>query len=167
MNSPALTWEAICADRSLSDLPYKIETNGYNQIIMSPASSWHGEIQAEICRVLGNRLPGGRVINEAPIQTSDGIRVPDVAWISMERRKPHRHAVTLPVAPEICIEVLSPSNTREEMQEKMQLFFGASAHEVWLCDEDGRMKFFTAVSAPQSVPQSLLCPDFPLQIDTD
>ena len=34
----AQTWDDILADRSLRDLPYKIETNRYHQIIMSPAS---------------------------------------------------------------------------------------------------------------------------------
>lgn len=29
-------WETILADRSLQDLPYKIETNRYGKIIMSP-----------------------------------------------------------------------------------------------------------------------------------
>ena len=167
MNSPALTWEAICADRTLRDLPYKIETNRYNQIIMSPASYWHSDYQAEICRQLSLLLPGGRVAVECAVQTQDGTRVPDVAWVSRELRAKHRRAVSLPVAPEICVEVLSFSNSREEMLEKMGLFFAAGAKEVWLCDSDGRMEFFTAASAPQPVPQSLLCPDFPLQIDTD
>ena len=30
------TWETLLADRSLQDLPYKIETNRYDKIIMSP-----------------------------------------------------------------------------------------------------------------------------------
>ena len=33
----ALTWNQICEDRSLANLPYKIETNRYGQIVMSPA----------------------------------------------------------------------------------------------------------------------------------
>lgn len=42
MNTDAMMWEALCADRTLRDLPYKIETNRYHKIIMSPASSWRG-----------------------------------------------------------------------------------------------------------------------------
>ena len=44
----ALTWEDIIADRSLRDLPYKIETNRYNKIMMSPASPWRGNYEHEI-----------------------------------------------------------------------------------------------------------------------
>ncbi len=167
MNSIAETWEALCADRSLRDLPYKIETNRYNKIIISPASNWHGELQAEIGGLLRDLLPGGKVITECPIETVDGVRVPDVAWISLERRGPHGRAVTLPVAPEICVEILSPSNTRAEMLEKMNLYYKAGAQETWLCDEAGRMEFFTAASAPAPVPASLLCPAFPKQIQID
>jgi Uma2 family endonuclease len=167
MNSIAETWEALCADRSLRDLPYKIETNRHNKIIMSPASSWHGELQAAICSLLNGLMRGGMVINECPIETTDGVRVPDVAWLSAERRKPYARAVTLPVAPEICVEILSPSNSREEMLEKMNLYYQAGAHETWLCDEDGRMEFFTAAGAPVPVAASVLCPNFPTLIKID
>jgi Uma2 family endonuclease len=161
MNSIADTWEALCADRSLRDLPYKIETNRYNKIIMSPASSWHGGLQAAICSLLNRLIPEGMVINECPIETTDGVRVPDVAWLSAERRKSYTRSITLPVAPEICVEILSPSNTRGEMLEKMRLYYEAGAKETWLCDEEGKMEFFTAVSAPIPVGGSLLCPAFP------
>jgi Uma2 family endonuclease len=167
MNSLAETWEALCADRSLRDLPYKIETNRYNKIIMSPASSWHGGLQAAVCNLLNRMMPDGMVINECPIETTDGVRVPDVAWLSAQRRRSYTRAVTLPVAPEICVEILSPSNTRAEMLEKMNLYYTAGAQETWLCDEEGRMEFFTAASAPATVPASLLCPAFPKLIQID
>ncbi len=44
---------------------------------------------------------------------------------------------------------------------------GGRCQEVWLCDEDGRMEFFTALSAPAPVAKSVLCPEFPPQIDVD
>ena len=59
MNAVAF-WEQLCADPSLRDLPYKIETNRLNKIIMSPASNWHGGLQAEISRLPGNLVPKGR-----------------------------------------------------------------------------------------------------------
>jgi Uma2 family endonuclease len=163
----APTWEEIIADRSLRDLPYKIETNRYNKIVMSPASAWHGNYAHEIGMRLSQLLTDGKIINEAPVQTAEGVRVADVAWMSRERWSPHRRAVALPVAPEICVEILSPSNSREEMLEKMTLFYARGAQEVWLCDEAGRMEFFTALGAPQPVPASVLCPEFPRQIDVD
>ena len=163
----ALTWEEIIADRSLRNLPYKIETNRYNKIIMSPASFWHSDYQTEIATLLLKLLPGGKAPVECAIQTTEGVRVADVVWISLERRAPHRRAVVLPIAPEICVEILSPSNCREEMLEKMMLYYAGGAQEVWLCDEHGHMEFFTAGSAPQPIPVSVLCPVFPQCIVAD
>ena len=161
------TWETILADRSLQDLPYKIETNRYDKIIMSPASNWHSDYQAEIAWQLRNLMPGGRVSVEFAVETSDGVRVPDVTWISKARRDPFGKTIVLPIAPEICIEILSPSNHREEMLEKMCLYYAKGAKEVWLCDENGQMEFFTAERAPEPIPSSCLCPNFPRQIELD
>lgn len=163
----AQTWDDILADRSLRDLPYKIETNRNHQIIMSPASYWHSDYQLEIAALLRQMLPGGRASTECAIQTAEGVRVADAAWISKVRREPHRRATVLPIAPDICVEILSPSNRRQDMLHKMTLYYAKGAQEVWLCDADGKLEFFTALSAPDPVPVSVLCPDFPQQIDVD
>lgn len=162
-----LTWEDIIADRSLRDLPYKIETNRHHQIVMSPASTWHGNYEHEIGVLLRDLMDSGKVINEAPVRTTEGVRVADVAWISRERWLPHKRSAALPVAPEICVEILSPSNNRPEMLDKMTLYYAKGAQEVWLCDAEGRMEFFTALSAPEPVAASALCPAFPRNIDVD
>lgn len=162
-----LTWEEILADRSLRDLPYKIETTRYNKILLSPSSYWRSCCQTEIAMQLLRLLPGGRAPVECAVRTEEGVRVADVAWISKTREAPHKRAAALPISPEICIEILSPSNSREEMLEKMSLYYAKGAQEVWLCDDQGRMEFFTADSAPQPVASSVLCPDFPEQINVD
>ena len=52
------------------------------------------------------------------------------------------------------------------MIDKMKLYFAAGASEVWLCGEEGEMEFFTS-AIPQSVPSSVLCPEFPAKLDLD
>ena len=165
MNTPTLTWDEVCAIPWLKDIPAKIETNKHNKILMSPASAWHGGYEWQIGKFLHGLL-GERIIMECPVQTTDGTRVADVAWISKERFQPHRRASSLPIAPEICVEVLSPSNTRAEMLEKMNLYYEAGAQEVWLCGEWGEMEFFVK-DQTDSVPRSIMCPDFPLCIDDE
>ena len=160
------TWAEICADPVLKDLPYKIETNRFGKIMMSPASFWRGSLLAEIGDLLRKLMKCGRAVAECAIETTDGIRAADVAWISRERYEPHRKAINLPIAPEICVEIISNSNTREEMLGKMQLYFAAGAKEVWLCDEDGKMEFF-ASDAAGAVPASMLCPAFPAIVELD
>jgi Uma2 family endonuclease len=160
------TWAEICDDPVLRDLPYKIETNRFGKIMMSPASFWHGGFEIEIGHLLKKLMTGGRAVAECAIETSDGIRVADVAWISRERYEPYRKAVNLPIAPEICVEIISGSNTREEMLGKMQLYFAAGAKEVWLCDEDGSIEFFASDSTGP-VKASRLCPEFPVKVEMD
>lgn len=161
-----ISWKDICENPALKDLPYKIETNRFDQIIMSPAFSWHGGYQAEIGHRLRQLLPAGRVIMECALETTDGTKVPDVVWISRERHAPQRRAYSFQMAPEICIEVLSSSNSHEEMRSKMQLYFAAGAEEVWWCDENGDMEFHLR-GLPCAAPASGLCPAFPKHIDWD
>lgn len=158
------TWADICEDKSLQDLPYKIETNRFDQIVMSPASAWHSDFQGEIGFTLKRLMPEGRILSEAAIQTTDGIKVADVAWISRERFSPHRREASLPIAPEICVEVVSPGNHRFEMADKVRLYFASGAEEVWMCDREGHMEFFLH-DGTDPVAQSRLCPDFPSRIE--
>ena len=53
------------------------------------------------------------------------------------------------------------------MLEKMTLYYAKGAEEVWRGDDAGRMEFFPAVSASQSVATSVLCPAFPTRINVD
>ena len=161
-----LSWAQVCAMPWLKDLPCKVELNRFGKILMSPAANWHGRLQHSLGKQLDHYLPGGVVIVECAIDTSDGVRVADVAWISRPRWLPHRKSLSLPLAPEICVEILSPSNTHEEMLGKMQLYFAAGAAEVWLCNDEGGIEFFIKEQT-EPVITSILCPCFPCRVETD
>jgi hypothetical protein len=75
-----------------------------------------------------------------PAETDIGVRVPDVLWASPDFMSRHGTVSPLPGAPELCIEVLSPSNTEPEMQQKTAAYLAAGAVEVWLVKEDGTME---------------------------
>jgi Uma2 family endonuclease len=68
------------------------------------------------------------------------------------------------LAPEICVEVLSPGHTRDDMEEKRALLFESGAEEVWFCDGKGRVTFFLREPPGKSVVRSALCPAFPDEI---
>ncbi len=74
-----MQWQDVLADKSLQDLPYKIELNDKGNIEMSPASLLHSLIQGKLALLLGSTLTQGSVFTELAIQTSNGIRVADVA----------------------------------------------------------------------------------------
>ncbi len=158
-------WEELLGDLELARIENRIETDRFGQIIMSPLPSpAHGRFQSAITRLLGDSLPKGEVITECPVSTSGGVKGCDVAWISRERFAPMAEAVCLTIAPEICVEVLSPSNSKGEIDEKVRLFFEAGAEEVWLCDRAGRMTFHLG-SLGQTRGQSIRCPGFPSRIE--
>jgi Uma2 family endonuclease len=139
-----MRWAELCADSRWDDFPAKVELNGYGVIEMSPASNRHGIRQMAIGRALSDQLPAGTVIAECSVLTTDGIRVPDVAWASADFMARHGDATPFPQAPEICIEVRSPSNTDAEMAHKTELFLQAGAVEVWIAGEAGGLQVFTA-----------------------
>ena len=162
-----ITWEKLCADPQLQELPYRIELNRFNQIVMSPLNPRHSRLQAVISRRLEDLLPRGQSLIELAVKTSDREKVPDVAWASraLARRMPEFSAWT--EAPEICVEVLSPGNTKEEMRRKRALFFECGAREVWLCDQEGFLTFFVREPLEpegQRSPRSKMCPKFPLRV---
>ncbi len=105
---------------------------------MSLANNRRGRLQALIAAELLRQLPRGTVINEASILTDIGVRVTDVVWCSLEFFHLHREVTPYPNAPEICVEIVSPSNSVTELQEKTRAYLAAGAKEVWQVSEKGR-----------------------------
>jgi len=156
-------WKEICADPQLARVEGRVESDAHGHIVMSPPPGFsHSEQQSRILDLL--RLPGGKTLAECPVSTSGGVRGIDVVWISDERKKRALRDNVLVIAPEICVEVLSPGNTRAEIGEKRALLFEAGAEEVWVCDSAGRMLFFGKERPAEAMPASMLCPQFPPQV---
>ena len=153
-----LTWEELCADPSLQDLPYRIELNALNQIVMSPLYFRHGRYQSKLTGLLTRLLPQGEPSVECAVMTSDNVKVPDVIWASKTFIQKYADALALPAAPEICIEVLSPTNRKAEIEDKRARYFEAGAQEVWICGLKGEMEFYTSAGQAE---HSALCPEFP------
>jgi Uma2 family endonuclease len=159
-----LTWSRICQDPSFQDLPFKIEINDRGIVEMSPARPKHGEYQSRISALLGALLPDGRVIVECPIETTSEVRVPDVVWIRKGTEQYNADETALTVAPQICVEVLSWSNTTEELEHKRQLYAEYGCQEFWTCTDEGEIRFVDAKPGEQ-LPHSILCPGFPVKIE--
>ena len=157
-----MTWEEVCDDPLLQDLPYKIELNKWGNIEMSPARSHHAEYQGEIQTRLQALMKDGKAFPECPIETAENVKGPDVVWVSYARRRSTPRDPFYTIAPEICVEVVSPTNDPQEQMHKGQLYLQAGANEFWLCDQLGVMRFFN-VAGP--LERSQLCPEFPLRVE--
>ena len=156
-----MKWEEVCENKQLQDLPFKIELNKWGQIVMSPVKIKHSFYQGRIQRLLESLLKTGEVMPEFAINTSDGVKVADVVWCSDTRFDQIQDEISASIAPEICIEVKSTGNTIDEMEFKKQLYLEAQAIEVWLCNEQGEIRFYNQQGELEN---SLLVPDFPQQI---
>jgi Uma2 family endonuclease len=159
-----LRWAQVVADRTLANLPFRVETNRDGVLLMTPPPSGdHSDRQSQILLRLNQEL-GGRVLAECPVSTIDGVRAADVGWYSVERFAQVKGQVAFDVAPEICVEVISPSNTDSEMASKKLLYFEAGAQEVWFCRVDSRMQFYCNQTPDAPINQSRRCPNFPSEI---
>ncbi len=154
-------WAEVHADAALAANPNRIETNAWGQIIVTPPPDGsHCVKQFRIAFQLQKQL-GGSALTECPISTVDGVRAADAAWFSDDRYARVRGQSVFEIAPEICVEVLSPRNTAAEMKSKRDLYFSAGAIECWTCDLNGQMTYYDRDQPNTPMNQSKLSPEFP------
>ncbi|MGE0085273.1 MAG: Uma2 family endonuclease [Desulfococcaceae bacterium] len=153
-----MNWTAICENSVLKDLPFKIQTDRWGNIVMSPAGNEHGMYQAKIVALLSRMTEKGSAISECSVQTKEGVKVADAAWMSDEFIRRNMGKAPFAEAPEICVEILVPCNTKAEMDEKKELYFARGAREFWVCDGEGNMNFHKNTGM---ISRSELMPEFP------
>jgi Uma2 family endonuclease len=158
-------WAEIYADPEMHRLPGRIETNRFGHIIMMPPPGFsHSSRRSKIFGLLMELQPKGRTLAECALLTSDGVKGVDLVWISEARIKRGLKGEVLTIAPEICVEIISPKNTRQEMDNKRALYFEAGADEVWFCDQNGALHFFVKGRADTEAKASALCPSMPKKV---
>ena len=135
-------WQQMLRNPLLNDIPGKLELNDWGTIELTPPNTRHAVLQAFVAYELRRCRPDGTTLGECGIETDIGVRVPDVAWASAEYMYRHGSESPLPRAPDLCVEVLTPTNSRIEMREKTSAYLAAGATEVWLVAEDGTVEMF-------------------------
>ncbi len=155
-------WHDIVRDPALQDLPYKVETNERGQLVLSPNKNRHSDRQTQLFLLLQEYAPEGHISVEYALATPKGVKAPDVVWMSRVRKR-EMEATGDPstLAPELCVEVMSASNTEAEMQEKRALYREIGAEEVWIVDESGQIRFF----GEEELEASEIAPGCPDRLD--
>lgn len=133
--------ERLCTAEDLAALPEDGQRYALVRgrlIATPPTGDVHGEIVMALSLLIGTfvRAHGlGRLYAaETGFKLSsdpDTVLAPDFAFISQARVVP-REGGFLPIAPDLAVEVASPSNTRLELQEKVALYFRAGTRQVWI-----------------------------------
>ena len=157
-------WSEVLEDCELARWPGKVETNRHGEVLMMPpATGSHSSRQSAILLELFGIL-GATPLAECPISTIDGVRAADVGWYSAKRFAEVEGQLAFELAPEICVEVQSPSNTHAQLAEKRRLYFEAGAEEVWICDLEGQLIFYRKAAPEVAQSTSVLCPGFPERV---
>jgi Uma2 family endonuclease len=120
--------------------PYRLELKR-GRIVREPRpGADHGFIWAELVfhlrdHVKKNKL--GRVFVDAGTITErdpDTVRGPDILFVSRARLQAYPPKLWFGIAPELCVEILSPSNRPGAMREKVAEYFAAGARLVWIVE---------------------------------
>lgn len=129
-------------------------------VSMSLAGGEHGKVALEIGRLISNHVKPlglgktyaaetGFIVEHNP----DTVRGADVAFVSIERlalitnRKKH-----IPFGPDLAVEVRSPNDRDDEVEEKTRMWLAAGSLLVWVVDPESRT---VEVHRPGSEPVTL------------
>lgn len=124
---------------------------------MSPATNKHGMYQAKIVALLSRLLASGMMISKRSIQTREGVKVADVAWASDDFMQRNRRENPFPEAPELCVGILSPSNTLAKWTKRKILYFARGAMEFWIYGKNGDILFYKNTGALSQSEQVSQC----------
>ena len=156
-----MQWQEACENPNLKNLPFKIELNNQGKVLMTPVKVNHSILQGKIIGHLYQNLTGGEALAECAITTKQGTKVADVAWASYDLLEKIENEVECSIAPEICVEVLSSSNTKREIDEEKTIYFEQGALEFWVCDSFGNISFFDKEG---KIKHSKMAKKFPINI---
>lgn len=136
---------------------------------MSPANSRHGEIATQIAvllRAYARQHKLGRVLVEGGYilsRSPDTVVAPDVSFIQRSRIP----SAGLPEtyfdgAPDLAVEIVSPNDSYNEIEEKIREYFRAGAALVWVVSPRSRSVAVHRPGAPVTILQdhdTLTCED--------
>lgn len=140
------------------------------EVILSPAPSFkHQEIAARVFACVNTLRPDGKTLF-APLDvvlTPGTVAQPDVLWISADNQRCDVRDGRLYGAPDLIVEVLSPSTARKDRTKKFNAYEAAGVPEYWIVEpqlesvevwvlKDGEYLFQGAYQAPNTFASPIL-----------
>ncbi len=131
--------------RDFPDDGWRYELNEGNLVRKSPGSFWHGAMGAKIDHRLRSFIElhdlGEVSVLEADFvlpRGPDTLRCPDVSSVRKERLVDIPRTGFPEIAPDLAVEVISPSNTETEMRQKIIQYFDAGTTSIWVFHPEER-----------------------------
>lgn len=113
-------------------------------VVMEPTGGRHGQITMEIAFFLREHVKLRRLGTVFPPDTGfrlekdpDTVLAPEVAFVAAGRLEPIPDAYP-ELAPDIAVEVISPSDSRSQVEKKARTWLELGARIVWIVDPKGR-----------------------------
>lgn len=110
-------------------------------ITMSPTNVEHAFLESEVGRLLANFVSNHKLgwvfVGEVGIFTErnpDTVRGADVSYISRERAPQRPRKGFLQIAPELVVEVVSPTDLWTNLNEKIEEYFALGVNWVWVVE---------------------------------
>jgi Uma2 family endonuclease len=155
------TAERLHTIEELPDIPDCYElVDGELLMMMSPAGWIHGHLVWKIGASIGAYVEEKRLGMAFGEQTGfiltrdpDTVRAPDVAFVREERIPRERNLTDyFPGAPDLAVEILSPSNRASAMARKVAQYIASGTQLIWVIDPKART---ITVYAPEREPRTL------------
>jgi len=108
---------------------------------MTPTGGEHGEVVTELTLLIGGHVKANQLGRVTAAET--GYRLaprtvvaPDIGFISAARAPERLPKKYIPMAPDLAVEVISPSDTYSHTMKKVNQYLRYGTRLVWLVDPD-------------------------------
>jgi Uma2 family endonuclease len=107
-------------------------------LISMPPAGWdHGDSETEILAILRNYVKKHRLGKVLSGDTGfrlrdDTVRSPDIAFVRQERVAALQSKGFARGAPDLAVEIFSPSDSVAQLMRKVKQYFAAGCHTVWI-----------------------------------
>jgi Uma2 family endonuclease len=112
---------------------------------MNPIGRSHAYVAANLSMALNqfvrHRKLGEVLVGEIGIfiqRKPDRIRAADVVFVSKERLAQTTASGYLNTAPELVVEIISPTDRWQTVRDKLEEYFAIGVHRVWIVEPDNR-----------------------------
>jgi Uma2 family endonuclease len=130
-------------ERMPDDDSVRTELDEGELITMPPAGWDHGDRGVNITAILHNYVKKNRLGKVLSADTgfrlgNDTVRAPDVAFVRKVRVDALKSEGFAKGAPDLAVEIFSPSDSVRQLMRKVKQYFAAGCHTVWIVYPDRR-----------------------------